>query len=288
MMKDLPRTVLKDLVDRYGISLATDPLRTEGLLRDICGNGSPEIFVLVNASRQRVPADLMAPRHSLPLSLLQEFLAKRLEDELSFSHEASTWAVRSWVEALGISDGSPINEGETCEEHPAVHPSPPASDPVAAGQRQQWAGELGSVHLSTRIAAVTALSCMGDAESLRLLVGALENGNWQVRNAAFDVLADHDGTVIPVLIETLNSTSNEIAWRASLILGSLRAHEAVNALIIALDRAGTVRECAVWSLGEIGDTRAVKSLMKCLGSDDPILIREAEKALEKIGKEKLC
>ena len=281
-MNDLPRTVLRDLVSRFGNSLATDPLRTEGLLRDICGNCSPEIFVLVNAVRQRVPADLLAPRHSLPLSLLEEFLAKRLEDELSFSHEASIWAVRSWVEALGVSDGSP--EKATGERDPGTYPSAPACDPAVAGQRQQWAGELGSVHLGNRIAAVTALSSLGDAESLRLLVGALENGNWEVRNAAFDALADHDGTAIPVLVEALADAGKEVVWRVCLILGSLQSREAVEALITTLEQEGIVRECAVWSLGEIGDTRAITTLMKCLGSDDPVLIREAGTALEKIGK----
>ena len=101
-MDDRPRKILKDLINRYGTSLATDPLRTEGLLRDTCGTCHREIFVLVNAVRQKVPADLLAPRHSLPYNLLQDFLVKRLCDELSLSGEASRWAVESWAWACGI------------------------------------------------------------------------------------------------------------------------------------------------------------------------------------------
>ena len=110
-MNDLPRAILKDMIRRYGSSLAQDPVRCEGILRDSCSKCHREIFVLVNASRQRIPADLTAPRLALPLSLMKGFLAKRLQDELGFSDEASRWAVESWADALGVTDhGAPEQE----------------------------------------------------------------------------------------------------------------------------------------------------------------------------------
>jgi hypothetical protein len=143
MMDNLPRTILKDLVSRYGVSLTMDPLRTEGLLRDMCGASHREIFVLVNAVRQKIPADLLLPRHSLSFSLLKEFLARRLQDELALSDDASQWAVESWADALGLPAGSPASE----EENPKIqkevrYAPPPEQDSVSITRRQQWADDL--------------------------------------------------------------------------------------------------------------------------------------------------
>ena len=75
-MKDLPRTILKDLVQRYGESIAQDPFRCEALLRDTCGACGREIFVLVSAVRQHVPLDLLAPPAQSPA-----FLNERVHDK---------------------------------------------------------------------------------------------------------------------------------------------------------------------------------------------------------------
>ena len=100
-MNDQAARTLKTLIARYGTSVALDPLRCEGLLRDTCPRCNREIFVLVNAVRQQVPADLLAPRHSLPLPLFRGFLVKRLQDEFAFSDEAAHWAVDAWADARG-------------------------------------------------------------------------------------------------------------------------------------------------------------------------------------------
>jgi len=284
MMDDRPRHILRNLVRQYGISLATDPLRTEGLLRDSCGTYHREIFVLVNAVRQKVPADLLVPRHSLPLCLLQDFLARRLRDELSLSAEASQWAVESWAYALDLVPGLPEQEPGADMQQEVPGSSAVPADPVLIARRQGLADDLESPNLETRLCAVQDLSHTPDPENIRLLVGALENGNWRVREGAFDALCAYGKPSVPLVCEALGNRNNEIVWRASLLLGALKAREAVGPLILLLGRGGLIRECAIWSLGEIGDDRASTALLRFLGSDDPVTQRETETALGKIGK----
>lgn len=286
-MDNCPRTVLRDLVNRYGISLATDPLRTEGLLRDTCGTYHREIFVLVNAVRQKVPADLLAPRHSLSLGLLQDFLAKRLSDELSLSGDASHWAVESWTDALGLVPGSPVQVPEDTPIRPELTVSSATSaDPARIAGRQRYADDLESMNLETRLKAVQDLSKVPDPENIRLLIGALENGNWQVREGAFDALTGLGDTAIPALCEALDDTNDQVVWRVSLILGVLKAEAAAGQLISLLGREGIIRECVIWSLGEIGNDNASTALLKFIHAGDPVVQQEAETALLKIGNVK--
>jgi HEAT repeat protein len=284
MMDDRPRIILKDLVSKYGISLATDPLRTEGLLRDTCGMNRREIFVLVSAARQKVPVDLLAPRHSLSIALLKDFLAKRLRDELSLSDEASRWAVASWAEALGVAGNTLIQEPEREPVRQETVPSAAVlEDSISTRRREQWADDLESASLDARLRAVEDLSHAPDPENIRLLIGALENGNWQVRNAAFDALSGLGDAAIAGLCEALGDTSDEIVWRASLLLGALRAREACGLLTQLLGRQGVIRECAIWSLGEIGDDSVSTALLTFIHADNPEVQQEACAALKKIG-----
>ena len=287
MIDNRPRHILRDLVRRFGTALATDPLRTEGLLRDSCGTYPREIFVLVNAARQNVPADLLVPRHSLPLILLQDFLARRLRDELSLSDEASHWAVESWAYALDLVPGVPVREtARESMQQKIPEPSAGPADPILIARRQGWADDLQSPNLETRLCAMQDLAHFLDPldpENIRLLVGALENGNWRVREGAFDALCACGEQSIPLLCEALGDRNDEIVWRATLLLGALKAQSAIRPLILLLGREGLIRECAIWSLGEIGDDSASTALMRFIRSDDPVIQRETETALGKIG-----
>ncbi len=281
-MDNHPREVLKELVRRYGVSLIADPLRTEGLLRDICGTHHREIFVLVNAMRQKVPADLMRPRHALPPDLLQDFLARRLCDELSLSDEASRWAVMSWAYALDLLPGIPREPEERSLPDKEPDNKGP-SDLSAESIRQELAHALESPSLATRLRAVRDLAGMTDTGSVRLLVSALENGNWQVREGAFDALSGLGTAALPALREALVDTNDEIVWRACLLLGALQEPEAVQPLVRLLDREGIIRECAIWALGEIGDESVSTALLPWLNTSDTSVAYEAETALVKIG-----
>ncbi len=284
-MDDRPRQVLNDLIRRFGESLADDPIRTEGLLRDTCGAHPREIFVLVSAIRQRVPADLLAPRTAIPPDMLREFLAQRLRDEISLSGEASVWAVESWAEALGLA-GSAGYAGEAAGRPGDSRgpESPRPADPAAGSGTGRLAGELESFSLATRLQAVRELAPQRDPASLRLLISSLSNGNWQVRAEAFDALSAAGTEAVPFLVEALRGENDQVTWRSCLVLGGLKAREAADSLTGLLDRDGIIRECAIWALGEIGDKSASTALLRYLHDADPVVRQEAENALVKIGK----
>lgn len=101
-MNDLPRQTLIELYTRYGPSLSDDPKRTEGLLRDYCGEHKREIFALVSALNEGVAADLLALGDSVPYQVLLAQLTRRLQDDLALAEDAAQWAVDSWALALGV------------------------------------------------------------------------------------------------------------------------------------------------------------------------------------------
>ena len=277
-MNDIARTMLARLVSLYGVSIAHDANRCEGLLRDTCPECSREIFVLVHAVRQHVTDDLLTPRHTLPLALTEAFLVKRLEDELGFSGDVARWAVTSWAEALGLAEPVPS------PAKPEVRVEPvPAAQGTNPTLREQWTEKFGCAPRPVRLGIIANLAGAPDADNLRLLISALENNDWAVREAAFDVLSDPKTGATPLLIDTLHNVPDGLTWRITLILGALQARDAVGTLLPLLERAPVVRDAAIWSLGEIGDRRAATPLMNLLHHADSGIVQAAADALRKIG-----
>jgi len=143
-MNDAPRQTLRGLIARHGPGLCSDARRCEGLLRDLCGEHRREINILVGALRERVPLDLLAGRNSAPTGLLLSRLARRLEDQLALTADASRWAVDSWALALGIVSDVELGEMKgrrdeaappRVEVTPPPAPRPAAEDEAQAGRR---------------------------------------------------------------------------------------------------------------------------------------------------------
>jgi len=101
-MHNEPRQKLRELIIEYGRSLCDDPRRCEALLKDYCGQYKREIFVLVNALKNRVAEELINSPEGVPQALLWGRLTQRLKDELAMSEAAAHWAVESWALALGV------------------------------------------------------------------------------------------------------------------------------------------------------------------------------------------
>lgn len=287
-MNEQAARILISLVGRYGPALAYDPLRCEGLLRDTCPRCSREIFVLVNAVRQNVPADLLAPRHTLPPALFRGFLVKRLQDELAFSDEAARWAVETWIEALGLDDESgrqdPAIASDTFREVAAGDlPGKKAVFTVTPEQRASWVRDLESGNMEARFAAIRQMAVSGDGETLRLLITAFENPAWRVRKASFEALAGIGEPAVPYLVEALGDSHEQVVVASVLVLGMVRAPGAVEPLAALLESGGVPVTYAIWALGEIGDRRAITPLTRCLSSSDPRIRSEAEVALRKFG-----
>ena len=137
-MNDAPRRTLRELIAKHGPGLCSDARRCEGLLRDLCGAHRREVNILVGALRERVPLDLLAGRNALPPVLLLTRLAKRLEDHLAQTEEASRWAVDSWALALGVVSEAELREMEGRREKaaaPRVEAAPrPAPRPPIEGE----------------------------------------------------------------------------------------------------------------------------------------------------------
>jgi hypothetical protein len=96
-----PRT-LKRLLKQYGQELIDDPRRTEALLRDHCGQHTREIFVLVNAQKQRIPSELLAAPTWLPRQATYSRLSRLLQTKLAITEDAADWAVAAWAAALDL------------------------------------------------------------------------------------------------------------------------------------------------------------------------------------------
>src|SRR5262245_35056622 len=101
-MDDLPRQKLRDLIGTYGLQLSDEPQRCEALLRDVCGSYKREIHVLVDAIKERVPAELRNAQRGMPIEVHLGRLGKRLQDNLGLADDAASWAVESWALALGM------------------------------------------------------------------------------------------------------------------------------------------------------------------------------------------
>lgn len=99
-MNEAPREKLCELIAR-DTSLCDEPLRMEGLLRDLCPHNRREINVLILALRERIAADLQSSSSAVPIEIVISRLAKRLEDQHAVTREMARWAVESWALALG-------------------------------------------------------------------------------------------------------------------------------------------------------------------------------------------
>lgn len=142
-----PQRILKRLVKQYGHELVEDPRRTEALLRDLCGRHTREIFVLVNAQRQRVPSELLNAPKWLPSAATHTRLSRLLQSKLAITPEAADWAVETWANALDLDSPAPQRERFNWLP-PALRPMLPDShhhDAPAKGQNAESRVQSGEI-----------------------------------------------------------------------------------------------------------------------------------------------
>lgn len=117
-MNEQPRQKLREIIARYGPSVASDARRCEGLLRDYSGQHRREVSVLVSALEEHVPQDLLVPLAGTPRAVLLKRLARRLSDNRAISEPAARWSVNTWAFALGLIADDELEALE--EESPAA------------------------------------------------------------------------------------------------------------------------------------------------------------------------
>ncbi len=101
-MNNEVRKKLVNLVATYGSDeISTNIRKTEGLLRDFCGEHKREIAVLISAMKHRIPEEILSAKSNTINQLQFSRFAKRLHDNEGTSEEYAKWAVESWAVALG-------------------------------------------------------------------------------------------------------------------------------------------------------------------------------------------
>lgn len=149
-----PRT-LKRLLKQYGQELIDDPRRTEALLRDHCGQHSREIFVLVNAQKQRIPSELMAAPAWMPRQATYSRLSRLLQTKLAITEDAADWAVASWAAALDL-EAMPKGDGWSWLPGQSRAPTQPSNRKQRSKKRQNSPSSVQSSKKSVRHARARA------------------------------------------------------------------------------------------------------------------------------------
>ncbi|MHA1879364.1 MAG: HEAT repeat domain-containing protein [Candidatus Heimdallarchaeota archaeon] len=142
----------------------------------------------------------------------------------------------------------------------------------------------------SRKKAITFIANIRTKEALPTLQKAIENENWEVREAAAEALGKI-GT--PAAEEALLTAIKkdkdwEVRAAAAEALGKIGTPAAVKALQKAIkkDKDWEVRAVAAEALGTIGTPAAVKALQKAIKKDKGWEVRAAAEALGAIGTEK--
>jgi hypothetical protein len=89
------------LVSRFGKSVADDPRRLNGLLKDLCGEHfKREVNALVSVAREGIVRDLANCQSNIPIKVYIQRGARRLIDNVGLVEDLAVWSVETWVIAL--------------------------------------------------------------------------------------------------------------------------------------------------------------------------------------------
>lgn len=203
-------------------------------------------------------------------------LIKALDDPDPAAREAAAWGLgaRAAVEAVEplierLSDTDPAVRGVAARALGRVG-DPRAVDPLVV--------TLDDPDRNVRELALLGLAEIDDERRVESIVGALRDPDKGVRSVAVSILNDIGG---PRAIEALTgtATSDPDPHTRDMAMGGLARLEggrvAVPDLIGLLDDANAeIRNAAVQALGEMGDSRAIPSLVARVGSEPDDEIRK--------------
>jgi HEAT repeat protein len=169
-----------------------------------------------------------------------------------------------------------------------------------------------------RLAAVRALGQLNEPRGLRLLLGAIEEGDRWTGSSIVEAIIGMGPEINPEIVSRLKSTTNtnarllyvqicgirritaatgqlllllgdsdkETRISAAQALGQIGDVSAVDSLIISLDdESGEVRAQAAKSLGTLGDKQAVGKLKEVLSDENWWVRHNAADALYQLGEE---
>lgn len=114
-----------------------------------------------------------------------------------------------------------------------------------------------------RVNAIWALGQIGGPEVIKPLILSMADSEKQVRIKAVEIVISMGDTALPELRKAINGRNQLIRQNVINVLGKTKQTDLVPEIINALgDPVTTVRENAIWALGNIGDPRAIPCLEK--------------------------
>ncbi|MDC0683348.1 HEAT repeat domain-containing protein [Sorangium atrum] len=131
-----------------------------------------------------------------------------------------------------------------------------------------------------REAALRALGRIGSEAAVKALLAALAKDNPAApRSAVRDALVSAGAAAVPALVGALSAApSANTAAGAALVLGELKAREALPALVRGMQRGVVPLRHGLRALGALGDPAALPSVLELLGDADPAVRAEAIRA----------
>lgn len=99
---DFVRGKLCEIAGIYGRSLLDHPQRCEAILRDLCPKERREVFLIVSALKEQVPADLLVALDVVSDDAIIAKLTRKLCDHLGLAPDAAAWAVESWLMGVRV------------------------------------------------------------------------------------------------------------------------------------------------------------------------------------------
>ncbi|WP_441288043.1 HEAT repeat domain-containing protein [Sorangium sp. KYC3313] len=131
-----------------------------------------------------------------------------------------------------------------------------------------------------REAALRALGRIGSDAAVKALLAALAKDNPAApRSAVRDGLVSAGAAAVPALVAALAAApSANTAAGAALVLGELRAREALPALARGMQRGVVPLRHGLRALGALGDPAALPGVLELLGDADPAVRAEAIRA----------
>ncbi|WP_437870087.1 HEAT repeat domain-containing protein [Sorangium sp. So ce363] len=131
-----------------------------------------------------------------------------------------------------------------------------------------------------REAALRALGRIGSDAAVKALLAALAKDNPAApRSAVRDALVSAGAASVPALVAALAAApSANTAAGAALVLGELKAREALPALARGMQRGVVPLRHGLRALGALGDPAALPGVLELLGDGDPAVRAEAIRA----------
>ncbi|WP_437993062.1 HEAT repeat domain-containing protein [Sorangium sp. So ce145] len=131
-----------------------------------------------------------------------------------------------------------------------------------------------------REAALRALGRIGSDAAVKALLAALAKDNPAApRSAVRDALVSAGAAAVPALVAALAAApSANAAAGAALVLGELKAREALPALARGMQRGVVPLRHGLRALGALGDPAALPGVLELLGDGDPAVRAEAIRA----------